>query len=609
MGKDKTDKLDPPSYASYSEGEREAFLSQLGNFTPYQRTVFHSLCKENKGLVKYRPFAERMSLQIKNVHSEIEGLIKKLSLHRLALLTYTYDSTGKENQRKKDSIILTDQGEQSFYRFSVQQLLDDLTNSTTPRLPTASVVEEYGITIPEYMVSEISRDQLRKPYIEDIFITPSILRFPVKNDEYIFFISSQLNQTIQLCIQVIQDTTQSSNILSEFARFKNTTMTNLKQNLATRTPSIWIDLTKSIIDFDSRQDRQQFAVNDSFCQAAEMVYTYLKNEIDDAKQKKEHERELETDLQQIVEKLKKNYFEPINQEKLNSELDKLKKKYGGEYQNVKDHFFEKYAKMKDATKLPPVVFIGRSYIHRNHLHKYAAFRLKELAEQLEKEYVALMMTILKTNNRDEDVTFYSRKNFNVDIENRVRDADTFIDELLDRPRVLAEAIIHVAKEEKQIKEIEQVRHILEQYFQPGTMRYKPLSDIFSLNIYSIFKKAFTLLPVLRQFWMKITGRFRTAGEKYGQFRLTLPSSARDPKQGGKLERTTGRSDTPKNGTETADAAGRRGRAGGKRTAPIPHDTVPSRRRKGMQNVRKQEKHFTKKQTDEAWDVFRDSLKK
>lgn len=602
MGKESQKPLEPPSYGAYTEGEREAFLSQLGNFTPYQRSVFHALCKENRGQIKYKPFAERMSLQIKNVHSEIEILIKKLNIHRMAVLLYSYDSSGKDKERKKDSIILTDQGDQAFYRFSMQQLFDDLAGSASPRLPTGGVLEESGLLLPDYMISEISAEQLRKPYIQEIFITPSILSFPVRHDEHIFFLSSHLNQTIQLCIQVIKDITQSSSVLADFARFKNTSITAIKQNLSTRTPSIWMDLTRSIIDFDKQRTPNQFAISDSFAQAAEMVFAYLKNEIEDAKQKNEHEKEIENDLQQTAEKLKKKYFEPIGQEKLNTELEPLQKKYGEDFADVKQQFFDRFTKMKDSTKLPPLVFIGKKYIHRNHLHKYIALRFRQLSEQLEEEYITLMRTILKTNNRDEDVTFFSNKNFNLDIETRIRNIDPFVAEILERPRVLAEAIIHVAKEEKQVKDIEQVRHILEQYFEPGTMRYKFFTDIFNLNIFTIFRKAFTLLPVLRQFWMKLTGKFRGAKEKYEQFRPKIPVKMVQQKTGSSTKNPEKRR-SPKDSSGPPAAERNRSRM------EKPETYIPSRRRKGVQNIQKKDKSYTKKQTDEAWDDFRESLKK
>lgn len=589
MSKDKSVQLEPPSYAAYAEGEQEAFLSQLGNFTPYQRTVFRALCKINSGAVRYRPFAERMSLQIKNVHSEIDALVRKLNLHRLALFLYSRDDSGKDSQKKKEYIILTDQGAQSFYRFSMQQLFEDISTGGAPRLPTEAVLEEYNLAIPDYMISEISKENLRKPYIQEIFITPSILAFPVTEGQHIYFLSSHLNQTIQLCIQVVRDITQSNTILSEFARFKNTTLSSVKQNLATRTPLVWMDLAKSIIEFDEQRNRQQITISDSFRQAAEMLHVYLKNEIEDAKQKKEEEQELEEDLKKILEKLQKKYFEPISQEKLNTELETLKEKYGEGFQNVKDKFFDRYSKMKEATKLPPLVFIGKSYIHRKHLHKYVAYRFKELSDEFEEQYIELMMKILKTNNRGDDVTFFSKKNFNVDIENRIQNIDRFMAEIIEHPRILAESIIYIAKEEKQISDIEQVRHVLEQYFLPGTMQYRPVSEILKLNIFVIFRKAFNLLPALRQFWMKLTGKFRAQRDKYNQFR---PQAAREGPVSNNQNTSTGAS-----------------RKAPRRAGLSVQDSIPSRRRKGVRNIQKKEKQYTKQQTDEAWDDFRDSLKK
>lgn len=610
MSKAKTSETQTPSYTYYSESEREALLSQLGTFTPAQRTLFNALCEFGKAEVPYKPFTERMSLQVRNVHSELEGLLRKLRHHKIALFAYSYE----EEAKRKRSIILTEKGSERFYRHALININQELGTRGTPVLPFEAALEQEGLILPEHAFRNVEKELFCKSYAEKTFETPAIIAYLLSSGEKVFFLSDRVNNFIQLCIDVVRDGTEYGNVLSDLARFKNTSLTSFKGSLATRAPLTWLDIARTILEYkESITSQKEMKIRKGFFQAAEILYNYLNNEVEDAKKRRKEEQEIETDLKAVLMQLRNKYRTPISQEQLTAILGKLESKYGAEFPALKQRFYDEYTKFKDKTQLPPVVFLAKQYIHRDHLFRYSTLRFEELGQELEKEYIKLMAGILKTNNRDQNITFHNIMNFEEDIERNIRKRDKFIAELFERPRIFAESIIHIAKREYKLSDVEQVRPVIEQYFQPETMQFRLYAEVLRLNIYNIFKQAFLSLSVLRQFWMKITGKFRAHTETYEQYRpkggegkrvyipgepLRFPAPSYERKTARKDHTVEGRPlNSPAGTSAQLPAAGNGGhgtQAGAEKTYKRPS---------------KGKRPYTKKQAEEAWEAFRSTLKK
>jgi hypothetical protein len=204
-------------------------------------------------------------------------------------------------------------------------------------------------------------------------------------------------------------------------------------------------------------------------------------------------------------------------------------------------------------------------------------------------------------------------NFEEDIERNIRKRDKFIAELFERPRIFAESIIHIAKREYKLSDVEQVRPVIEQYFQPETMQFRLYAEVLRLNIYNIFKQAFLSLSVLRQFWMKITGKFRAHTETYEQYRPKVGEGKRVYIPGEPLhfpapsyERKTARKDHTVEGRPLNDPAGTSAQLPAAGTGG--HGTEDGTA-KAHKRPSKGKRPYTKKQAEEAWEAFRSTLKK
>ncbi len=594
-----------PSYSSYSDHDQEALLSQMGNFPPAQRTLFRALCDMHLPEIKYRPFAERMSLLVKNVHGELEKLVDQLKRNKIALFTYS----GRGDERKIDSIILTERGDPYFYLYSLSGLCSEFGDREVPSLPLDSVLEEEGLSIPDEAYTKIGSDALSKSHIGTAFKEPAILSATLSTKEEFLFVSSDLNGIIQLCIKVIKDAAEYGNILTELARFKNSSIGSLKQMLQTRDPVTWLELTEMIDKFSQSEGaKKEVQVREGFYQAAEFLRIYLFNEVEEAKRKKKQETEIETDFEAIVLRLKNDYTTPIDQDQMDGILGSLQNKYGDYFPTFSQRFYESKTKSADKKTLPPIVVIARLYIHRDHVHPYTSHRLRELARELEQEYMRIMGEILKSNNRDGIIVFHSVNNLDDDIRQKLEDRDNFISGIIDKPRILAEAIIHTAKSKLNITDIDKVRTVLERYFRPGTMRYRDLNEILHINIYVIYRKALSGLSVLRQFWMKLTGKYKTNNEAFESFR---PRS--EKKEPGGAAGAPEREHSPGPERKPRSSPGGRpvlsGTGGSTASSTRKARSVPGP--SGEKTYKKpapKQPVYTQKQREQAWEDFRSSLK-
>ena len=605
--------VEPPHYVRLPESDQEAFLSQLGNFNPAQRRLFHALCKNWKPEIPYLKFSEREGRDIKNPHAELEALMRKLGQNKYGLILYRYE----DGEAKKDRIVLTEREDERFSFYTLDQTVLRMIETDEGVFPAEDVIADRNIPLPEGHVYTIKKEQLHKAALSESFPSPRIASLNLSTAGNLIFPTQRLLALVQQAMRIIREGMSASHNLSELARYRNTSIADIKAKIETKSPAVWVDMVRSILEYGGQDSgSRDLKVPLVFYQAAELLYIYLQNEIRYAKKTQEKNEERETDMHALEIQVKKLYREPVTQETFSELIDKLETKYRHEFEDFKKEFYGRYVKVKEKTQLPPIVFLGKRYIHRDHLYRYGAFRIREISDELERTYRSIMAAVIRKPSRQERLIFYSDKNFEDDIKVRVREEDPFIWELLERPRIFAEAIIHTARLEKEVREIDQVRSILEVYFIPGTMRWRPLPEVFNLNIYLIFKESFLNLSVLRQVWMRITGKFRILEEKFTEFKprpayKTVETEAPWAEGGAGFDTVGVPGGGTAHGAGRGSGGARPGAAAGGRPA------AQSRRPQIYRAERKRSKPqtytvkrpVTKKQADDAWDDFKESLKK
>ena len=377
-----------PSYTSYSEHEKETLLSQLGSFTPVQRTLFHALCDTHKPEIPYRKFSEKMGMLVKNVQAELEALVTHLNRNKMGLFRCSYS----DSEKKIESIILTEPGDIWFSIYSLTELCSTLIHGSAPTLPTLSLLKEEKLEIPDSFVTRVDLKQISKTYIQETVQSNAIAAVPMSSGETLFFVSSSLNSFIQLCIAVIRDVTGYGDILSELARFKNISLNEIKQQLGTKAPLAWLEITETIDSYaKKRGEKKEIQVRDGFFEAAELLRFYLANEVREAKEKKQEERELSADFQAILLRLKGEFKTPVPQATMDTILGGLKKKHGENFPEVSARFYSHYTKPEEKSALAAVIQAAGHYIHRDNSYRYIALRIREAGRKLHEEYLLTMI--------------------------------------------------------------------------------------------------------------------------------------------------------------------------------------------------------------------------
>ncbi|MEM5947504.1 hypothetical protein WKV44_03000 [Spirochaetia bacterium 38H-sp] len=527
-----------PAYARLREHEREAFLSQLGTFSPVERELFHSLCMSWRAEIPYTHFVDLQASRIKNVRPELDGLMDKLYANRYG--TYVYEL--EDGQLEKKYIVLTEQNDYRFCYYVVRNTMYRQYVESRGELPLASYFAEHGFVFPEDIVVEIDESRFVKDYLFDN-VPESFAVMLSLGKERLYITPDTFNILGIHCRNLIISAMENTNFLADFARYKNTTLSNIKTVLSGRSTSGWLDISSSLVAYDrDTGDNKRILVAPVLFIAARVLHVILKNQIEATERKKKEESEKKADFEALCEQLREQYKEPVSSETFMRMISVLEKKYGERFEAVKKEFLEKYSSIKDYTKLPPVIYINKSYIHKHNLYAYTAGRFEELSRLLFDEYSFLMEEIIRTNNKARHVTFISLQNLEEDLKERVAAHAPFIAEILSKPRLFAEIIIDTIRHQTDTHDLAYLKRHLERYFLPNSMKYKPLVEIFAVDVQLLFDRAFSRLGIIKQIIWYITGRYGTYKERFNRIALrsvSEPSSAMQRSPEKKQKRTSG----------------------------------------------------------------------
>ena len=131
------------------------------------------------------------------------------------------------------------------------------------------------------------------------------------------------------------------------------------------------------------------------------------------------------------------------------------------------------------------------------------------------------------------------------------------------------------------------------------MRFRPAHQVFQLNIYTIYSQAFDKLPVLRQFWLKLTGRAKAWNETYETFRNRGINQ-------GSASFSSAEKELLSQGRGTAPSRGNRDRpeTPGVRSKKTEAPGVSYRKSK-----KKKKSAYSSREREKAWDDFRSHTEK
>ncbi|MEX2442044.1 MAG: hypothetical protein WD492_00455 [Alkalispirochaeta sp.] len=590
-----------PDYISFDTKDREELLSQTGNFTPTERSVFHLLCQHWQERIPYDRFISFLNHENGATTSDLLSLMGKLRQARMGILR----TTVADGQRSREAMVVTEQDSPTFFAELADEYFTDMLESIVSPLPLISTVEEETGQIPQNAVQPVSPQEIGA-YYSGKSTSNMALSVTTLRNEALLVTQNRLRPFVNVAILKMRYFMSNTSLLGGLAKLQDTSLLSLKQQCAGKDPTFWLALTQTVVDH--RRDLESMrtlSVNENFFHAAVLLKNLIESQMSEAKQKKEEAENRQLDLNAIAMAVKESPEQWIEQTTLTEMLERHQEKYGKQFEQFREEFYERYVQTRGKNTLSKIVLLNRKYIHRDNIFLFFLQDFRMLETELAAEFSRQMEQQLNTGNRGKDSTFYSIDNFNEAIATQVRSRSEIVSALIEKPSILAEAMILHIKQNHLAKDVNELKQRLSIYFEPETMQPLPLNQWFNLRPLDLFEKAFEKLPILKRIWIRLTGKYESYRGRYlGQ---TVMNSSHGSAGGTPAQASPAaepRDATTKRTQRAIPPAGKRGKSSSKPAAGI---TARAPRSSSASEAAK--RAYSKKQVDTAWDQFGNSIKK
>lgn len=594
-----------PEYVTIDEKAREEFLSDLGTFSPAEREIFHRLCKMWAPEIPYA----RAAGGISSDQNTLDRLMEKLRARGYGLVR-----TAIEGRRlEKTAVVLTGRWDRRFAVTLLDEEVSRLVEDGGQFFATEGQLLEKGISIPSEYITDSDYDALALAYTDEPGTSAKILRLQGLNGTTHLVSARFARRFVTGAMERIRTQCANATLLELLAKFRDSSLTETKSAVVSKDPLTWLDLTTMLLDRRAAIDaKRNVVVDEGLYQAALLVRGFLQSEIAETKRRKKAADERRADFAGIVQAIRESHASLVTPEDLALIVQRVKPKYDEEFDAFSKEFYEVALTATGKRSLPIILRLGDRYIHRDHIFGEFRRRLADASIDLGEVYTSRMSSQLR-HTSSSDSAFLSRENFESDIADRVRAMDPYLWQLLEKPGLFAEAVIQGIKREKGAATIDEIRAALSNYVDVGEGEFLPLSHLLDLNMVSIYETAFQRLPVLRQLFYRISGRYDTFKGKYVgrnmqsvgvqryRFRDTAAPLPEPAGISGHRRPPEGLADLPRSGKARATGGGSPGvrRAG----------TNPHRKKHGEQNKPSRPKSYSESEREAAWNEFGKTLKK
>ncbi len=601
----------PPKVITLETSEREGFLSENGNFSPTERSVFHVLCEHWEPIIPLNSITRTISSSGTGTSADLNKLIDKLQRARVALFTTAVE----EGQRARTGIVLDDPDGPAYWSAVVDEHYTNMLESILAPLPLESRFREEFGGIPEKHVTRPSVKEI-VAHITPEDAEPSIIAVPVTKKENVLILSHRLRNFTSLAIVKLRYYLSSANLLGELAKIQDTSLMAIKNGSAGNDPHFWLSLTKAVREnARTLQGAKISGVDKNFFYLSAIVYVLVGSQMEEAQERKKLEEEKKTDMEALASSVLQapQYFVPRTQ--LEDQLDRLRNHYGDKFDAFKQEFHSNYLVEGAKRKLPVIVAIRERYIHRDNLYPAFMGEFPPLQEQIQQVLIQRMRDSLFSFIGGQDTSFISTDALNTTIKSEVEDRSLLVAELIEHPALLAEAMIHHLKKNKQVKTSDDLRQQLSNYFDAVTMRALPLHRWFSVDLKGLFTQAFRGLPLFKRIWIRITGKY----DSYLETFTGRSSSSGESSSGGSSARRAATSSTASSKKQKKSSAGSKKSqvskkatsSAGKSARRSPTATSSSGRSTGTATADggKEKRAYNPKQVENAWEQFGSSIQK
>jgi hypothetical protein len=562
-----------PDYFDYDPTELDAFLSQIGMFTPDQRTIFAALCQNRTAAIDYD--RQLKSLNVKNPIGELDALLERLKRNGYAVVLTRTDEKGESVKHK---IVLTNQHSLSYCYFRLHEELNRMFDDPRFPFPTQQELEDRNVSVFGKYLVDLEKEELSSVSFKAKAEKLAIFAVPAMKSKVVVP-AGKLNELIQFSIKKVHTFLLDSNLLTAVARANGSNLNEILQRMRTKNPSSWLMVVVAVLRFYKNRDSfRQLEYDESLFQAAYILRFYLQNEVDAANRQRKEQESFESDAAAVELTVKKHPEVLIDREILTVILNGFQERHGERFDAFTSYFFD--TMVTGTGGLTPIVTIAGGYIHSMNYYPRFVRGIDDIRRGLHIEYVDRMIGLLRRGSRGSGNCFADKTSFRADIKARILETDPFLGEALEKPTLFGEAVIKFMKADTKGEEgrggqpsgtsgdlsadkkvgkdnIEKIKAILLQYVQSENMRFRSIERLCRLDVSKIFEEAFAALPLLTQIWHKLTGKYDSNKERYTSWAEKGGRSSRvgSDESGGEVQSFYGASTA---GVLSSGASGRNG---------------------------------------------------
>lgn len=490
-----------PEYITMDRKDREAYLSQIGNFTTEERGIFNLLCDNWEPEIGYAKFVTRVNKKHPIDDRYLHTLMKKLRSSGSGILTTKY----VRGERGVDKLILTEVRNHFFYYYFInneyQKNYEEVTNDYVDN----TNFDRYEIITNELSPLTLNLDQLNNNFIKTEQHRSNVYIVKLEGFRSFYITSESLQDLIKLSVRKVKYYFKSDNFIAFIAKLMNISISKLRTTVDNFEISAWRGLSLEILKNRKLINSKFKNISDSFFKAIVILNNYCISELAYKDKELEDERKLKETLREIAHIIREKEFTPFSQEAFNELFESYK-----DAPEIKSKFYEHFVDNKTKTGLTDIVFIGKCYVHQDNLYKVFLDQVGLATAQLHETFVMEYKRCIHSNSQDPSLL--EGLPFESSILSRLEAEFPIVYDLLNRKSILAEAIIHFSK--KRGHSQGKMHNLLSMYFIEGKNELRRLYSIFSLHPVELFEEAYSSLGAFNRFLIFITGRYPRYVERF-----------------------------------------------------------------------------------------------
>ncbi len=584
--------MQPPEYVSFSARDRDQFLSQLGSFSSEERAVFHRLCSAWQTLIPVERFISQLPGDRGDALRTTLNLVQKLWKARVAVLLTKPDG----EDRTPVSIALTDERSERFYELSLEELIDRFRADPSLPLPREATLAESGLEIPDEHCENISTVELTTMIAGDLPLQ-AIYRITTPSGTRLMVPGSRLRGFPGFTIQRMRYDLTNSNLAAAVSRILHSSITELRQGTTTKDPRFWFSLTGTVLSNRASLEAQRsIPVSQDFFVAAEFLNAFVDGQLTHLRRKKELETRIRDDCKTVITTIAGRTDGYIARDELEQLLEGFREEYDEHFAGFRKHFFETALSAPTRKVVGTLVELAEGFFHRDSVYRFFLDQLEQTSRVFAEQYRGMLSAHIRSGSREHSDVFFSREGLVADLHDRLKEENARLHELLNSPEVIAEAVVIWAREQGPIKDVDELKRIMQRHFMPGTTQFYDLAVMLDLNLLELFDRSFRSLSPLRQIIYRLFGRHEALRARFIEeaSKATLPPAASRRDAGASPRRETRPVAEPRTARPRGSAPRSRGTG------------QPGTQRPGATRTSKPPgpRQYTRRDQDKAWDEFR-----